>query len=112
MGLLTAVARSGNYRIYTDTHVLLIQLIVKAKTLGFKLAELKQVVAGANVQEPWQQVLQMIDEKQQSLAAEIQVKQEQLQTLSEYTAQIQRCLSANPNCQLEEGLDSPLKGRL
>lgn len=103
LGLLTGVARSGNYRVYTNTHVLLVQLIVKAKMLGFKLAELSQVSAG-NAQAPWFQILDMIEQKQQSLSEEIQRKQDQQKTLSDYQAQIQRCLSDNPECQLEEGI--------
>lgn len=107
LGLLTSVERSGSYRIYSHNHVLLISLIVKAKTLGFKLAELKPFVSQGSVQEPWQRILEMIDEKQRILALEIQTQQHRQATLSEYRAQIQDCVSDNPNCQLEEEFDSP-----
>ena len=102
LGLLTGVGRSGHYRIYTDTHVLLIKLIAEAKTLGFKLGELKQVLEGNNVREPWLKVLDMIEQKQQLLSQEIQLKRQQQQTLSDYYAKIQHCLSDNPQCQLDD----------
>lgn len=105
LGLLTGVARSGTYRVYSDTHVLLVQLILKAKTQGFKLAELKQV-SGDSVREPWHKVLDMIERKQQSLAEEIQRKQDQQTTLADYRAQIQDCLTENPQCRLEDGIDA------
>ncbi|MDD9893761.1 MAG: MerR family transcriptional regulator [Gammaproteobacteria bacterium] len=104
LGLLTGVGRSGRYRVYTDTHVLLIRLIVKAKEQGFKLAELKAVVTGNDVREPWFHVLEMIEQKQQALSEEILLKQNQQKALSEYRAQIQSCLSDNPQCQLEDGI--------
>ena len=104
LGLLVGVERQGSYRIYTHNHVLFVSLIVKAKTLGFKLAELKQFVSQGNVQEPWLQILEMIDQKQESVAAEIQTQQLRQATLAEYRTQIQHCLTDNPNCQLEEGV--------
>jgi DNA-binding transcriptional MerR regulator len=104
LGLLTDVERLGSYRIYTADHLLFIQLIVKAKTLGFKLAELKQFILQGNVQQPWSQILAMIDQKQQALAEEIKIQQARQETLSDYRAQIQHCLKGNPDCQLEEGV--------
>ena len=104
LGLLTGVSRSGRYRVYTDTHVLLIRLIMAAKTQGFRLAELKQVVTSDNVREPWLQILDMIEQKQRLLTEEIQLKQAQQKALAEYHDQIQSCLLENPQCQLEDGV--------
>lgn len=102
LGLLTAVARSGRYRVYNDTHISLIQLIIQAKEQGFKLAELKSVVSYKNEHEPWIHILEMIENKQKLLSEEIQRKQNQIKALSQYYTQIQMCLSNNPQCQLED----------
>lgn len=104
LGLLTGVEQQGSYRIYTDNHVLFVSLIVKAKTLGFKLAELKQFISQSSVKEPWLQILEMIDQKQAAISVEIQIQQARQTTLSAYRAQIQSCLVDNPDCQLEEGV--------
>lgn len=103
LGLLTDVERQGSYRVYDSNHVLFISLIVKAKTLGFKLAELKQFVSIGDV-DPWQQVLQMIDQKQASLTEQIETQKAQQSTLAEYRQQIQSCLTDNPDCQLNDGV--------
>lgn len=104
LGLLTDVRRSGRYRVYDDSHILIINLIVQAKQLGFKLAELKQAVAATKVQEPWLKILEMIEQKQRSLSEEIQSMQHQIETLSNYRHQIQSCLSVNPQCKLKDSV--------
>ncbi|MFD2177822.1 MerR family transcriptional regulator [Veronia pacifica] len=104
LGLLTDVARSGRYRIYNDTHIFLIQCIVQAKAQGFKLAEIKRALSYKDEQAPWLHILEMIEHKQQSLSEDIQRMQDQKKTLSELHAQIKRCLSDNPQCQLEDGI--------
>lgn len=104
LGLLSDVARSGRYRVYTDTHILLIRLILQAKEQGFKLSEIKRGLSQKNVEEPWLHVLNMIEQKQHSLSAEIQLKQEQRKALSEIHAQVTSCLASNPQCQLEDSV--------
>ncbi|HZW25344.1 MAG TPA: MerR family transcriptional regulator [Gallionella sp.] len=45
MGLIPSPARKGKYRVYTTKDVALIQMIRRAQTVGFNLAELKNLVA-------------------------------------------------------------------
>lgn len=45
LGLIPVPSRNGNYRVYSDKDVALIQMIKRAQTVGFNLAELKQLVA-------------------------------------------------------------------
>ncbi len=99
---MAQVGRSGRYRVYNDTHVLLIRLILQAKAQGFKLAEIKRAISYQNEKEPWFHVLKLIEQKQQSLSEEISRKLEQRDTLSKIYSEIETCLSVNPECQLED----------
>ena len=44
-GLIPVPRRKGNYRVYSDKDVVLINMIRRAQTVGFSLAELKELVA-------------------------------------------------------------------
>lgn len=45
LGLLPDVQRDANrYRVYTDHHVVLVQMIQRAQTVGFKLADLETLI--------------------------------------------------------------------
>lgn len=45
LGLIPVPGRRGKYRVYSDNDVVLINLIRRAQTVGFNLAELKELVA-------------------------------------------------------------------
>lgn len=45
LGLIPVPDRKGKYRVYSDNDVVLINLIRRAQTVGFSLAELKELVA-------------------------------------------------------------------
>lgn len=45
LGLIPIPGRKGKYRVYSDNDVVLINLIRRAQTVGFNLAELKELVA-------------------------------------------------------------------
>lgn len=45
IGLIPVPNRKGKYRVYTDKDVVLINMIRRAQTVGFNLAELKELVA-------------------------------------------------------------------
>lgn len=45
IGLIPAPERKGKYRVYSDKDVVLIGMIRRAQTVGFSLAELKEIVA-------------------------------------------------------------------
>jgi DNA-binding transcriptional MerR regulator len=103
-GLLFGVTRSGRYRVFNETHIFLIQCIMQAKALGFKLAEIKHAFSHKDDQEPWLHILKMIEHKQQSLSEEIQLKKDQKKALFEFHAQIKLCLSNKPHCRLEDNI--------
>ena len=45
IGLIPIPRRQGKYRVYSDNDVVLINMIRRAQTVGFTLAELKELVA-------------------------------------------------------------------
>lgn len=45
LGLIPIPCRQGTYRVYADKDVVLINMIRRAQTVGFNLAELKELVA-------------------------------------------------------------------
>ncbi|MEX0737757.1 MAG: MerR family transcriptional regulator [Pseudohongiella sp.] len=45
LGLIPIPGRNGKYRVYSDSDVVLITMIRRAQTVGFSLAELKELVA-------------------------------------------------------------------
>lgn len=45
IGLIKAPDRKGNYRVYNEHDVMVISMICRAKTLGFSLSEIKEVVS-------------------------------------------------------------------
>lgn len=113
IGLLVDVNRSGKYRVYNEAHVILIQLILKARTLDFKLAEMKVFVERQNSKTPWENILDMIEVKMAQTKIEIIKLKNQQQKLSSYRKSIVNCLEDNPNCSLDRiSLDSPHIGRL
>ena len=48
MGLINEPQRSGRYRVYNAHHMQMVQLIRKAQTAGFKLAEMGPLIAAKN----------------------------------------------------------------
>lgn len=107
LGLLGKVSRAGAYRCYTANELLLIQLIKQAQGLGFRLAELAQVLAGRTGEPDWLALAAAIAAKQLSVRAEIarlqalevnlqQVHRDIISCLADSTAR----LTANPACEL------------
>ncbi|WP_081824606.1 MerR family transcriptional regulator [Pseudoalteromonas fuliginea] len=45
IGLITLPNRKGSYRIYSNHDVMVISMICRAKTLGFSLGEIKDIVS-------------------------------------------------------------------
>ncbi|MFT4809934.1 MAG: MerR family copper efflux transcriptional regulator [Glaciecola sp.] len=45
IGLITPPDRKGSYRIYNNHDVMIISMICRAKTLGFSLCEIKDIVS-------------------------------------------------------------------
>jgi MerR family copper efflux transcriptional regulator len=108
LGLLGNVGRRGKYRTYTEEHVQLIRLIRHAQKTGLKLKEMLTVLqASAEKASPWNTVLDLIEQRQQQVAEELERLHRQQALLRAYRVKIEECLSISPGCQLtDEKLDS------
>lgn len=73
MGLI-APQRLGSYRLYTAHHLKLVQMIRQAQAVGFKLAEMSELLAAKQHQAPFPLALanQGIEAKRVELNVEIQ----------------------------------------
>jgi MerR family copper efflux transcriptional regulator len=96
LGLLGTVPRSGVYRRYAASEVLLIQLIKQAQGLGFRLAELVQVLAGRTGEPDWLALAAAIETKQLSVRAEIARLQALEVNLQQVHRDILSCLASTP----------------
>lgn len=65
IGLISPPGRKGNYRMYNDHDVMVIRMICRAKTLGFGLFEIKDIVSKKTKDKklPMDLVSQLIDKK-------------------------------------------------
>lgn len=74
LGLLSGVSRSGKYRIYNEHHVVIISMIKRAQSLGFKLSEMlpmMEVKAKEN-RFPIEIAIDAIEQKQKQIKIEIE----------------------------------------
>lgn len=69
LGLIPVPCRQGAYRVYSDKDVVLIKMIRRAQTVGFNLAELKELVAlkARNNQFPIEVASSLIASKREKL---------------------------------------------
>jgi len=74
IGLLPEPLRNGKYRIYDQTYVETVKQIKMAQDFGFKLAEIKSFVKGANIERglPAAVIINAIHSKRQQIKAEIE----------------------------------------
>jgi len=98
LGLLPDVERRGAYRVYTEQHVRLIQLIRQVQGLGFRLAEVKAALDANDQARPWQTVCELIREKEETFAQEIRRLSHLKAQLAEHRRGIEDCLAENPDC--------------
>ena len=97
LGLMPAVPRRGSYRLYQAEHIDAIRLIRKAQSLGFTLAELRQL--GTDDCTPdWPRFVQALSHKRQALATEIQRLQALDTELAELQATLPDLIAAEPDC--------------
>jgi DNA-binding transcriptional MerR regulator len=83
IGLINSPDRIGNYRTYTNHDVMIISMICRAKTLGFSLKEMKDIVSIKTQEKklPVDLVYQLVEEKISALKQDVEVlllKQENL----------------------------------
>lgn len=101
-GLILPPKRQGKYRIFTESDVEILHLIVQAKALGVTLSRIKGAIKYEDGNVDWQLVYQfLIDVKQQ-----FEVEKN---NLSEKIYHVERCINDINSCSI--GLDSALKGK-
>lgn len=74
LGLIPAPMRRGQYRVYGDQDVVLVRMIRRAQEVGFKLAELKELVAqkASEKRFPIEKANSLIEMKQKGLKKEME----------------------------------------
>ncbi len=94
LGLLTP-QRSGSYRLYTDHHLTLVQMIRSAQAVGFKLGEMNELLAAKQHSAPFPLALanQGIEAKRLELQAQILALQNREQRLTQLQQQINQQFS-------------------
>jgi len=97
IGLMPAVPRRGSYRLYQAEHIDAIRLIRKAQSLGFTLAELRQL-GTADCTPDWPRFVQALVGKRQNLAAEISRLQALDAELAELQGTLPDLIAAEPDC--------------
>ncbi|WP_133471976.1 MerR family transcriptional regulator [Paraglaciecola marina] len=94
IGLINAPKRSGSYRTYDEHDVTVIAMIRKAQTLGFSLAELKEVVSQkiANKALPFDLINTVIDSKVSVLNTQAMELIEQAKQLEKFKIELSKSL--------------------
>lgn len=96
LGLLYGVQRQGSYRIYSEQHVVQVQLIRRAQMLGFKLAELQPVLAAGEGGPDWNQVVEFLKQKQLSIRQEIDHLEQLDAHIDLVLVELAQCMSTPP----------------
>ncbi|MFT7009320.1 MAG: MerR family copper efflux transcriptional regulator [Colwellia sp.] len=86
IGLITPPDRKGSYRIYNDHDVMVISMICRAKTLGFSLFEIKDIVSKKTKEKklPIDLVYRLIDKKTSDLKQEAEELLLKVDSLKEF----------------------------
>lgn len=97
LGLIPSVPRRGSYRLYQAEHIDAIRLIRKAQSLGFTLAELRQL--GTDDCAPdWPRFVLALSRKREALAAEIARLQALDAELAELQTTLPGLIATEPDC--------------
>jgi DNA-binding transcriptional MerR regulator len=111
LGLIPIPVRQGTYRVYSDKDVVLVNMIRRAQTLGFNLAELKElaVLKAKSNRFPIEITNELIASKREKLRKEM----DEIMSLDRRLTELESELNLNygnptDDC-LTSSLDSPLK---
>lgn len=109
MGLIPTPDRKGKYRNYNADHVELLQIIKKAKELGFKLSEIKELTSSNATCEkfPWEKAENLVQSKIAEVQNEIIAANKLLSELNHFSKNL-----VNKKCSNEINLDSAPMGIL
>lgn len=101
-GLIMPPPRKGRYRVYSDTHIDILNLIKEAKSLGTTLSQLKSAIVYKNGDIDWSHI--------ESFLADIKLQLlQQIDDLNSKIKRVEMCLLDIESC--PSGIDSPPKGR-
>lgn len=93
LGLLDGVARHGSYRHYAASHLERIRLIRQAQQLGFRLAELGELLRpGTDGAPDWQALLGHLQHKRREALEEIAALQRRAEALQRTADELRACL--------------------
>ena len=86
IGLISPPDRKGSYRIYDDHDVMVVSMICRAKTLGFSLFEIKEIVSKKTQEKrlPIELVHRVIDKKISDLKQEVEALLLKSENLKEF----------------------------
>jgi MerR family copper efflux transcriptional regulator len=86
IGLITPPNRKGSYRIYNDHDVMVINMICRAKKLGFSLFEIKDIVSKKTKEKklPVDLAYRLIDKKISALKQEAEEILQKKDSLEKY----------------------------
>lgn len=90
-GLITTPLRKGRYRVYSNTHIEVLLLIVEAKALGATLTELKSALLYKEGHLDWLRVRSFLQEIKNKLIAQ---QGEYLKRIES----VERCLASLESC--------------
>lgn len=109
-GLMGAVMRHGSYRQYGEEDLARVQLIRKALTLGFRLAQLEGL-AQLHTPHGWSRMATLLEARRGAVAKEMLHLQQVARQLAELETELLRCDAAGaPLLPLCEALDLPQTG--
>lgn len=92
-GLMGAVTRQGSYRQYGEEDLARVQLIRKAQSLGFRLAQLEGL-AHLHTPQGWSRMAALLEARRAAVAKEMLHLQQLTRQLAELQAELNRCDSA------------------
>lgn len=100
IGLIKPAQREGKYRVYDDSYIPVLEMIKRAKKLGFTLDELKEIAESKSQQGlvPLTQLRQALDKKRAHVMQQIEALNQTLldmTTLEEQVTQYNQCLLSN-----------------
>ncbi len=101
-GLIMPPPRRGRYRVYSESHVDILNLIKEAKLLGTTLSQLKDAIVYKNGDVDWSYVEKFLSDIKRQLSL-------QIIDLNKKVKRVDKCLSEIGSCPLS--VDSPPKGR-
>jgi DNA-binding transcriptional MerR regulator len=101
-GLIMPPPRNGRYRVYSESHIDILNLIKEAKLLGVTLSQLKSAIVYKNGNVEWSFVGRFLSDIKVKLLLEID-------ELNNKVKRVETCMLGIESCPLV--VDSPPKGR-